>query len=230
MVISKSIESLNYRDLTECQFTISNECPNCHFTITPHELNFYTYKDNDNNKFACFTFVCLNCYQPYVAWFSVNISKNQGHYKATSKLLSLGPKSIQNKSFSNHIESLSPNFVKIYNESLSAETLNLTEICGIGYRKALEFLIKDYLIYKTPSDAEKIKSETLSSCINNRVNNNNVKNVAKRCAWLGNDQTHYIKKHEDKDINDLKKILEATVAWIELELITEEILKIEPIK
>ena len=36
-------------------------------------------------------------------------------------------------------------FLTIYNQSLSAEDNNLDQIAGIGYRKALEFLIKDYL-------------------------------------------------------------------------------------
>ena len=229
-MITKKIEYEESYYSISCEFIIPNECPNCHFSIFPNEINFYDYNDNEKNRFAVFTLLCSKCNHPFIAYYSIKFRLSNGCYTASSSLLTVGPKSSQKKSFSNYIELLSPNFVKIYNESLSAETLNLTEICGIGYRKALEFLIKDYLIYKTPSDAEKIKLEPLSSCINNCVNNDNVKNVAKRCAWLGNDQTHYLKKHEDKDINDLKRTLHTTVAWIELELITEETLEIKPIK
>ena len=44
------------------------------------------------------------------------------------------------------ISELSPNFCEIYNQAYIAEQTNLMQICGTGYRKSLEFLIKDYLI------------------------------------------------------------------------------------
>src|SRR5687767_3154472 len=39
--------------------------------------------------------------------------------------------------------------------------------------------------------------------------------IAKRATWLGNDATHYYRKWEDKDIHDLKNLIELTVLWIE---------------
>ncbi|GBE19874.1 MAG TPA: hypothetical protein ENG87_05255 [Candidatus Pacearchaeota archaeon] len=52
------------------------------------------------------------------------------------------------KEFSQNIKDISENFVLIYNEAESAEEFGLKQICGGGYRKAFEFLIKDYLIKK----------------------------------------------------------------------------------
>lgn len=48
------------------------------------------------------------------------------------------------KEFDSEIQEISPSFVKIYNQALAAEELNLSEIAGMGYRKSLEFLIKDF--------------------------------------------------------------------------------------
>jgi hypothetical protein len=48
--------------------------------------------------------------------------------------------------------------------------------------------------------------------------------VAKRAAWLGNDETHYIRKWEDKDLDDLKKLIKLTVLWIEMEQMTKDAL------
>lgn len=46
--------------------------------------------------------------------------------------------------------------------------MNLNEIARIGYRKALEFLIKDYCIDKNKEE-EKIKKEPLSQVIINYI-------------------------------------------------------------
>ncbi|GBF44630.1 hypothetical protein LPTSP2_39330 [Leptospira ellinghausenii] len=86
-------------------------------------------------------------------------------------------------------------------------------------------MIKDYLIIKTPEEEEKIRKELLGNSIKNRISDQNIKSCAERAAWLGNDETHYIKKWEDKDINDLKILLQLTVKWIEAEILTKSYLE-----
>ena len=99
--------------------------------------------------------------------------------------------------------------------------MNLNEIAGIGYRKALEFLIKDYCIDKNKEQEEKIKKEPLSQVITNYILSDKIKNFAKASIWIGNDETHYVRKYEDKDIKDLKRFISATVAYITYELIAD---------
>jgi hypothetical protein len=38
---------------------------------------------------------------------------------------------------------------------------------------------------------------------------------------LGNDELHYVRKWENKDINDLKKLIDATLHYISLEKLKE---------
>ena len=128
------------------------------------------------------------------------------------------PKKIE---FNESIENLSPTFCDIYNQSSSAETYNLNQIAGMGYRKALEFLIKDYCIYRHNNDEQKIKSMFLSQVIEKYVDSDKIKNLSKVSAWLGNDETHYVKKFDDKDINDLKKFINATVYFISYDLVSD---------
>jgi hypothetical protein len=45
--------------------------------------------------------------------------------------------------------------------------------------------------------------------------------VAKRAVWIGNDETHYIKKWNNKDLTDLKILIDLTLHWIEMESLTE---------
>ena len=101
---------------------------------------------------------------------------------------------------------------------MHAEKRDLNEICGLGYRKALEFLIKDYLIKIYPNEEEKIKqNHRLDNVIETYVTDQRVKFLAKRAAWLGNDQAHYTQKWEDKDINDLKSLINTSLYWISAE-------------
>jgi hypothetical protein len=50
------------------------------------------------------------------------------------------------------------------------------------------------------------------------IENSRIKDIAKRATWLGNDETHYFKKWEDKDLDDLKKLIEITVHFISMEI------------
>ena len=121
------------------------------------------------------------------------------------------------KEFDKIIQSISEDFCNIYNEAFQAEQLGLLQICGVGYRKALEFLIKDYLIMLTPTNQENIKMKLLGKCISEDIQSGNIKEIAKRATWLGNDETHYVKKWEQKDLKDLKRLLNITVYWIKVE-------------
>jgi hypothetical protein len=98
----------------------------------------------------------------------------------------------------------------------------LLEICGVGYRKSLEFLIKDYLIKLDSTKEAEIKIKFLGKCIEEDIKNENIKNVAKRATWLGNDETHYLKKWEGKDLQDLKNLIDLTVHWLEMEDLTQK--------
>lgn len=49
-----------------------------------------------------------------------------------------------------------------------------------------------------------------------------VKSCATKAVWLGNDETHYERKWEDRDINDLKILIQLTLHHIESELLTEK--------
>lgn len=118
--------------------------------------------------------------------------------------------------------------MKIYNEAFIAEQGGLLEICGVGYRKALEFLIKDYAIKRHPDKQGEIEKKMLAACIKDYVSDEKIKKVAIRAVWLGNDETHFIRKWEGKSLNDLKGLISLTLHWIEAEILTENIFEDMP--
>lgn len=157
----------------------------------------------------------ISCKKAFISYYTVAPGTAHTNY---SNKTSQG--TIIGKHFSDKINEISQAFVTIYNQAYAAEQQNLTEICGVGYRKALEFLIKDYSILNNPNEKEKIEKIFLGNVIENYVTDNRVKSVAKRAIWLGNDETHYIRKWEGKDLQDLKKLIDLTVHWIEMEALT----------
>lgn len=194
------------RDIT--QYSI--ECPFCHSNIIPNYLFWDDYK------------LFANCPNELCKRHFVIIQNGEGKY------IKVAPNSIpQVRNFSEIIISISPEFANIYNQAYHAEQMNLDQICGVGYRKSLEFLIKDYLISKETDEQtiKNIKSKFLNNCIQENVQNEKIKDVAKRAVWLGNDETHYVRKWADKDVSNLKQLIDITIRWIENEIETERVLQ-----
>ena len=134
------------------------------------------------------------------------------------------PHKVETKAFSEIIQKVSKRFCDIYDQANNAEQQSLSLVCGPGYRKALEFLIKDYVCGISPSDqTDEIKRTALAKCIKDHITNAKIVAVASRAAWLGNDETHYLRTWEDKDLSDLKKLIDLTVHWIEMEELTKDV-------
>lgn len=133
-------------------------------------------------------------------------------YKPTLKL---------NLNIPDEIKTVSPKFVEIYTQAITAEHYGLNEISGIALRKAIEFLIKDYLInYKKKPEAE-VKKLLLGKAIN-LIDNPKIQVLARATSWIGNDETHYERRYEDKDVNDMKRFITALLHFISFEFVLDE--------
>jgi len=190
-----------------------NTCPFCHHSISPRQI--YCVADEDA---AQVFMLCPNetCRTAFIAYYT----KYPAHsYYSFTGAVSQG--TFVQRSFSEIINQKSPLFSKIYNEAKAAEERGLKEICGVGYRKALEFLIKDYCIILHPTKKIEIEQKLLGVVLREYVNDPKVKAVAQRATWLGNDETHYIRKWEGKTLQDLKTLIELTLHWIEAEELTK---------
>jgi hypothetical protein len=113
--------------------------------------------------------------------------------------------------------------MRVYAQSTSAEAHGLAEIAGPGFRKALEFLIKDYAIQLNPGHDDEIKRGQLAAVISKFLPGDKLTIVSSRAAWLGNDETHYERRWVDKDLQDLKKLISATVHFIAMERLAADL-------
>ncbi|UAL53502.1 hypothetical protein [Metabacillus dongyingensis] len=189
-------------------------CPICNKIQEPKLVDAYLISSN----FLELIFKCTNrdCNQLFLSK-----SYDNGYGFTISDSF---PKTAIKIKFDEVIENLSPLFVEIYNQANSAEALDLKHVAGMGYRKSLEFLVKDYLINFKNHDEETIKKTFLGACIKNFLSDN-VKQVAERATWLGNDETHYHRIWENKDIEDLKKLIQLTNYHISSEIETARYLE-----
>ena len=193
---------------------VPDVCPICGVWISPIMLHSSTHKDVNEGYLVC-VYRCTSCQRPFIASYRTRSS-------SLIELTYTAPKTFVARDFPQPIKVLSPKFVEIFNQSVAAETHNLNEIAGIGYRKALEFLIKDLAIHTHPDDWEKIETMQLSKCINDYIDYQSLKTTAIGAAWLGNDQVHYKQKYTDRDLNDLKRFMDNAINWVNLVLGTEE--------
>lgn len=202
-------------------------CPLCHYGIEPRYQGLaYLSEGLDGRLELIFQCPRRKCLAFFISrYFQTPGLAGSGYFYRYRGSFPAEPLT---QEFSKHITEISPMFCEIFNQSQNAERRGWKLIAGPGYRKALEFLVKDYLCRLRSADADKIKSMQLGSCIEEFVDNDKVKEVARRAAWLGNDETHYVRKWEDKDLEDLKKLIELTVHWIEMEEMTRSVLKEMP--
>lgn len=190
------------------------ECPICHYLIRPIQVHIHSYTA-DSKCYLSMLYQCTQCHKPFIA-FHHAITLNRFDFEFVA------PVSFVAREFNKLISTVSPSFVKIFNQAVAAEAHNLDEIAGLGYRKALEFLIKDLVIHTHQEVREKIEGMHLSDCINKYVNYPPLKTSALGSAWLGNDQTHYKQKFSDRDLSDLKRFMENSIKWVDLVLGTED--------
>ncbi len=194
-------------------FEIPDTCPRCHYACSPVVRNVYCASLTERAQIA---FLCTNgkCRRLFVSQYVWN---NSWGYE----LVASEPLYHEERDFSDEITAVSPSFVSIYNQAAAAEATGLEQISGGGYRKALEFLVKDYLIAQAPDESNSIRTEFLSKSIEDRIPEGNLKQCAKMATWLGNDEVHYERRWSDKDLDDLKTLLELTIHWVQSELLTQ---------
>ena len=201
-----------------------NSCPLCHHAIEPKFLVGHVVDAPATGRAAIeLVFVCprRDCNRAF-------LGRYVGHYDRDVRLVGVAPYTAEPPRHPAMVTALSPQFVEIFAQASAAESWGLGEIAGCGYRKSLEFLVKDYCIATEPDRAPDIRRKQLGPVLAEHVSDPGIKECARRASWLGNDETHYERRWNDKDIGDLKALIALTVNWIEAHLLTKKYLDSMP--
>lgn len=202
-------------DEEDVQYEQIGKCPLCNIGLHPDILSSVIF-----NNHLYLTLACPSCENV----FFIKYYNEKGVYHIENIM----PKAFTSQSVSESIRKISPSFLEIFSQAEEAERQNLSEICGLGYRKAVEFLVKDYLCATNPENESAIKEQSLGTCIKEGIIDVRIKTLAQRATWIGNDATHYIKKHKNLDVQDMKRFIRAMEAFIDAEQAFHDALEIEP--
>jgi hypothetical protein len=178
-----------------------SQCPHCHNGIEPRPIHQSIAHAVNYSIWKC-TF--RDCGKLFIAVHQV-LDQRQLKFIGFLDGQPIGPYWPQT------IKKIKSKFIETYNQALKAEYFNLDEIAGMGFRKAIEYLVKDYLIHSASSLEGKIEDKLLANIISENFNSpqeKDLKDLLQRATWLGNDMVHYLKYHENFDINDLKDLIQ----------------------
>lgn len=202
----------------QIKFDFPNKCPHCLSIVKPEIIYKGSYNQALDTKVA-FLMSCPNCKQFFALEYSIKAPLSQNIYESMQTTYTY--KQIAEYDLPEELSIISPTFKEIYIQALTAENDSLSQLTGIGYRKAIEFLIKDFLISEFPDDEDKFIKLPLGQAIE-YIESSRIKTLAKASVWLGNDETHYSRKFLDKDITDMKSFLKALGYFISSELAARE--------
>jgi len=197
-------------------------CPICHKGIEPIILNNYLIGLDLDILQRIYRCPRNQCGRIFLANY---YRSPDGFYR----LNNLEPRQHEDPPLPDLLKENFPDFCEIYKQAIIADEMNLKEITGMGLRKSLEFLIKDFVIKNLKNDDAEIKEKInevkklfLGTCIEKYISDSTIKRRAKRAVWLGNDETHFFKKWPGKDLTDLKNLIEITISSIEAQLLDEK--------
>lgn len=201
-------------------------CPICNYPVHPIPVSSFLNGQGLASPYLQIVYRCPRneCGKTFFGLYEGEDERGTGQRFTYYQYKRVEPGYPKVPSIPDTIKQLSPSFCSIYQQACAADELGFKEICGAGYRKALEFLVKDFVKSKLSNEdpsKNSIDRMHLSDCIEKHIVDPITKEMAKRAAWLGNDETHYYRKWLDKDLDDLKKLLHLTINSIDNQLTAE---------
>ena len=173
-----------------------SKCPYCNNGMKPEILSYPSTCEEENKTGVVFS--CPICHQVFFGLYS--------WLNGYPSLPSVYPYAEPQLSIPSDMKEIDPDFFEVYRQAANAEASNLDKICGMGYRKAVELLVKNYLIAKCPENKTAILSEQLSASIR-RIEYPSIQALAKASTWIGNDETHIVKKNPEYGLPEMKKFI-----------------------
>lgn len=132
-------------------------CPVCHRSIEPVFLDDYLNGNGLKSSmlqrlYRCPSNQCGSLF--FARYYRICPTYSRSESDIYYRFQSLEPYRYEERPLPELIEDNFTNFCKIYKQTIMADEMGLSEIIGIGLRKSLEFLIKEFVI----RDLKKLKT------------------------------------------------------------------------
>lgn len=221
-------EFLGYNGLS-LEVNSADECPICHFGIDLSQNSWCNYHDlhsSDQEEFNIFSIhMCPHCHHGFVIEHHMSITpkdSDEDEPDTVEKSQVVYPYSSSDISIDEPIRQISPRFYDIYRQCLIAKHMGLSDLYGMGFRKALEQLVTDFAVEKHPTEKDKILTMPLHRRIEIYFKESDAKTDLIACKWLGNNETHYENCNTEEDLILFEGLIEDTLYYIHRELRQEK--------
>lgn len=186
-------------------------CPHCDINGDAALIDTKSYLYDLKGGGECFFFIwrCTVCKKLFV---SLHLLRN----KHVSLLGVLPDK--KNTFSDDDIEKISPRFIEIYNQALRAEHNGDYTLAAVGFRTALEILIKDYAITCLNQPHDDVIKLNLYNSITEYLGEDDLVKTADVIRILGNDHTHYVRKYPEYDFALLKSYADIVIPLIKTKI------------
>lgn len=185
-------------------------CPHCGYSIDAKLID-KTYYDFDGNLLLLSKCRCTNCEKSI--FFADLYDSEQSDI---AKNVALFPSREFERFENERLMAISPRFVDMYNQAKQAEFHKSFELAAIGYRSALEILVKDFAIKELGKDEQEVANKKLFSAIGEYLQLDQLVATADVVRVLGNDFTHYKRKHPEFDFELLKDYMDIFISQIDV--------------
>lgn len=202
-------------NIVSSEIYIPTLCPQCEFSNNPI-TELIGFKEVNSYIICAYTHACTSCHKYHFTVQKYLQKRNLGvimNYPETS-----------NTKFDEVISKTSKKFIDIYQQAELAESHNCYELAGMGYRAALEVLIKDYALNVLHDNKQYIEQLNLNNAIEHYFKGKDyeINNITANIVRInGNNFVHWDKP---EDFNS-KKALDTLKEYfnIFLEVITAKI-------
>lgn len=210
----KTDVSIKFRDVSrKITVDIPSTCPHCGIPNSPEVFSGWS-RDNLNESHVQIGFLAKCTFEECEKYYALSYNYIGNRWN----LIDYSYSPAIHVELPENIEKVSPNFVEIYSQATIAESSKLDQIAGVGYRKSLEFLIKDYAIKYNQDKESEIKTMFLFPCIQEYLGDfKRLQALATAATWIGNDETHYERRHTNHDIQSMKKFIRSASQYIAAE-------------
>lgn len=187
-------------------------CPHCGAyqdgTIVSRAI--HSYIDGLSLGDVCYS--CTHCKRNYLVTYTINKKERIANFEAY-----FPPESA---SFENEIlQGVSPRFVDAYNQALRCEIRGDIELASIGFRQALECLVKDFAITELGAERSEVIKKSLCNAISDYLGEKDLVATADVVRILGNDYAHYERKYPEHDFELLKRYMEIFTKLVETKML-----------
>ena len=211
----------NHHDYVEVDIEEPRICNHCHQVGEQIFIDGIALSEYDDGISAVCFFNCYYCKKTSIHFMNY-WQTNNDQWLETNHVIPKKKTSENSITQNAELSNKFPDFFDIYNQSQKAQDEGLDQIAGMGFRKSLEFLVTDFLLTYPPEGVTEEWLKNPKTSLGNKIEkleNHRIKKLSKAISFLGNDETHYTRRHPEHDVESIKAFIKVLLSDIENEMV-----------